>query len=251
MDFLTLLHARREGRVGELYCSVTSISRSPSSLSLVFLRLLSLLGFLFCFLSLFATFPIEKDNNILSLYLHTFTAPSINQPPTMATATQAPPTPAHELVYQQDALPLLRSNYGPHLPASSATWMKETHISTPMAEMRRRFATDGYLFLKSVLPREDVLDVRQTYFSHLAPTGILKPGTSPRDGIFNDAEDPIKHNGVGGSDLPEDKERVRKLEEAHYLPLYLKFLEHEKLRGFVREFMGWEKDVLLTRTMLR
>ena len=33
--------------------------------------------------------------------------------------------------------------------------------------------------------------------------------------------------------------------------MYLKFLEHSDLRGFVRDIMGWDKEVLLKRTMLR
>lgn len=85
----------------------------------------------------------------------------------------------------------------------------------------------------------------------MSTTGILKPGTSPRDGIFNADADPIAHNGVGGTDLPEDIRKVNKLTEAHTLPVYQAFLEHPNLRGFVREFMGWEKDVLLMRTLLR
>jgi phytanoyl-CoA hydroxylase len=129
--------------------------------------------------------------------------------------------------------------------------MKETPIDTDLEEMRRRFNKDGYIFVKNVMPREDVLNMREAYFAHLQPTGILKPGTSPRDGIFDDREDPVAHNGVGGSDLPEAIERVNKLEEAHHLPFYLAFLEHPKLRTFVQEFMGWKKDVLITRTMLR
>jgi phytanoyl-CoA hydroxylase len=129
--------------------------------------------------------------------------------------------------------------------------MLETPITTPLEEMRRRFEEDGYIFVKNVMPREDVLDMREAYFAHLAPTGILKPGTSPRDGLFNEGEDPIAHNGVGGTDLPEDKTRVQKLEEAHTMPFYLTFLEHPKLRHFIREFMGWKNDVLITRTMLR
>ena len=79
----------------------------------------------------------------------------------------------------------------------------------------------------------------------------MKPGTLARDGIFDDREDPIAHNGVGGRDLPEDIERVNTLVSAHTLPLYLAFLEHPKLRKFVRDFMGWQNDVLIKRTMLR
>lgn len=129
--------------------------------------------------------------------------------------------------------------------------MRETNIDTPLDEMRRRFDDDGYIFVKGLMPREDVLDMREAYFKHLQPTGILKPGSSPRDGIFDVAADPIAHNGVGGSDLPEDADRVDKLESAHSLPIYLAFLKHPKLRTFVREFMGWEKEVLIKRTLLR
>ncbi|WPH02073.1 Hypothetical protein R9X50_00492800 [Acrodontium crateriforme] len=168
----------------------------------------------------------------------------------MAAVEQAP-QPAHELVYEPDQLPKLRSNYGDYLDSASVGWMKETPINTSLDEMRRRFDEDGYIFVKGVMPREVVLDMREAYFEHLAPTGILKPGTSPREGIFDTTADPVAHNGVGGRDLPEDLERQRKLTSAHSLPFYLAFLEHPKLRTFVQEFMGWKKDVLVKRTLLR
>ena len=168
-----------------------------------------------------------------------------------AAATQAAPVPAHELFYEPEQLPKLRSNYGAYLDQDTVGWMKETPITTSLEEMRRRFEEDGYIFVKNVMPREDVLDMREAYFRHLTPTGILKPGTSPRDGIFNEGEDPVAHNGVGGTDLPEDIMRVQKLTEAHTMPFYLRFLEHEKLREFIRTFMGWQNDVLIKRTMLR
>lgn len=169
----------------------------------------------------------------------------------MAAATQSAPVPAHELVYEPQQLPRLRSNYGAQLDPDSVGWMQETPVDTPLEEMRRRFNEDGYIFVKGVMPREDVLDMREAYFEHLQPTGILKPGTHPREGVFDDREDPIAHNGVGGTDLPEAVERVNKLTSAHTMPFYLKFLEHEKLRKFIQEFMGWKKDVLIKRTMLR
>jgi phytanoyl-CoA hydroxylase len=169
----------------------------------------------------------------------------------MTTIHQTAPTPAHELVYEPSQLPKLRSNYGAYLRDSNVGWMRPTPITTPLAEMRRRFDQDGYIWVKNVMPREDVLDMREAYFTHLSQTGILKPGTSPREGIFDSTQDPIVHNGVGGRDLPEDVERVKKLVEVHKHPFYLAFLEHPQLRQFVREFMGWEKDVLVKRTLLR
>lgn len=169
----------------------------------------------------------------------------------MAAAAQTAPVPAHQLVYEPQQLPKLRSNYGAYLDQDTVGWMQETPIDTSLEEIRRRYDEDGYIFVKGVMPREDVLDMRQAYFEHLAPTGILKPGTSARDAIFDDREDPIAHNGVGGSDLPEDVKRVQKLTEVHTMPSYLTFLEHPQLRKFVQEFMGWKKDVLIKRTMLR
>ncbi|KAI7081884.1 hypothetical protein KC356_g8800 [Hortaea werneckii] len=169
----------------------------------------------------------------------------------MATTTQNVPVPAHELMYEPESLPKLRSNYGDYLDQSSVGRMKETSIETPMEEMRRRFEQDGYLFVRNVMPRQDVFDVRQAYFEHLAPTGILKPGTNPRDGIFDSTQNPVVHNGVGGRDLPEDRDRLDRLVTAHTHPMYDFLLEHPKLRGFVREFMGWERDVLIKRTLLR
>ncbi|KAK3717249.1 hypothetical protein LTR37_005958 [Vermiconidia calcicola] len=166
-------------------------------------------------------------------------------------ATQPAPVPAHELVYEPQQLPKLRSNFGAHLDQDTVGWMRETPIDTPWEEMRSRFQEEGYIFVKNVMPREDVYDMREAYFKHLEPTGILKPGTSPRDGIFRDGEDPIVHNGVGGTDLPADIERQNKLTSAHTMPLYLAFLEHPKLRTFIKDFVQWEKDVLIARTMLR
>lgn len=85
----------------------------------------------------------------------------------------------------------------------------------------------------------------------MSTTGILKPGTSPRDGIFNPDNDPIAHSGVGGTNLPEDIEKVKRLTEAHATPIYQGFLAHTQFRQFIREFMGWEKEKMVLRNMLR
>lgn len=39
-------------------------------------------------------------------------------------------------------------------------WLRPTYKDTPIAEMRDRLKEDGYLFLKNLIPREDVLKVR-------------------------------------------------------------------------------------------
>lgn len=39
-------------------------------------------------------------------------------------------------------------------------WLRPTSKGTPISEMRKRLKEDGYLFVKSLIPREDVLKVR-------------------------------------------------------------------------------------------
>lgn len=79
-------------------------------------------------------------------------------------------------------------------------------------------------------------------------TGILLPSTSPRDGIFNPASDPLAHQGIGG--IPE-QQTLELLDKAHATPTYRHFLTHPALRTLVRDFMRWSKEVLVDRAMLR
>ncbi|KAL8825056.1 MAG: hypothetical protein Q9191_004643 [Dirinaria sp. TL-2023a] len=162
--------------------------------------------------------------------------------------TQRAPVPAHEMIYEQQQLPSLRSNRGKYVEPSSTGWMRPTSRDTPVEEMRRRYKEDGYVWIKNLMPREDVYDMREHYFTHMSPTGLLLPNTSPRDGIFNSALDPLAHQGVGGT--PEQS-ALELIDAAHATPVYRKFLTHPDLRGFVREFMGWEQEVLLKRGILR
>lgn len=85
----------------------------------------------------------------------------------------------------------------------------------------------------------------------MSPSGILQPGTSPRDGIFNSALDPLSHHGVGGTNLPDSDAQVALLQSAHTTQAYLAFLAHPSLRGFVRRFTGWRQEVMTARTLLR
>lgn len=80
----------------------------------------------------------------------------------MATVTsQTAPVPPHELSFQANELPKLRSNYGKYVDPASIGFLRPTPVDTPIDEMRRRFEEDGYVWIKHLLPREDVLDMRQ------------------------------------------------------------------------------------------
>ncbi|KAL8997802.1 MAG: hypothetical protein Q9188_006241 [Gyalolechia gomerana] len=145
-------------------------------------------------------------------------------------------------------LPNLRSNRGDYVDQSATGWMRSTQPDTPVEGMRKRFKEDGYIWVKKVIPRDDVYDMRERYFSQFSHTGMLHPEKSPRDGIFNASSDPNAHEGIGG--LPEDTTK-QLLNAAHADPVYRTFLAHPALRSFIRHFTGWEQEVIVDRAMLR
>jgi hypothetical protein len=101
------------------------------------------------------------------LLAHQLLHPRLN----MTTLTHPHPVPAHELYIEPNELPKLRSNYGKYVDADSVGWMRPTPIDTPMEEIRQRFEDDGYVWMKNVIPREDVLDMREQY----VPSPIVHP----------------------------------------------------------------------------
>lgn len=132
---------------------------------------------------------------------------------------------------------------------SQLGWLRPTSVDTPVAEMRRRLFEDEYVFVKGLLPREDVLKMREHYFSQFRGFGLLKPGTDPVDGIYNSAEEVSLHNGIGGGE--PTGEELQALVTAHVQKPYLDFVAHPNLRAMVRDLMGWDEEVMLMRTMLR
>ena len=94
------------------------------------------------------------------------------------------------------------------------------------------------------------LNARYSYFRFMEPTGIIKPGSNLRDGIFDSKLDPMAHQGIGGT-LSEDSNEVDILVAAHTTPEYLAFSQHPALKAFVRKLMGWSEDVECVRTLVR
>ncbi|KAK5800309.1 hypothetical protein VI817_002521 [Penicillium citrinum] len=140
---------------------------------------------------------------------------------------------------------------GGRIPTERVGFLKATHLSLPLDEMRQRLKQDGYLFIKGLIPRADVLDMRESYFRQYAATSLLEPGTSPRDGIFNSSSHPDAHKGIGGSGLPSDPIEEKVLIDAHKDLHYRKFVEHPALTEFIRRLMDWKEHRILDRTMLR
>ncbi|KAJ5246882.1 hypothetical protein N7468_001865 [Penicillium chermesinum] len=151
-------------------------------------------------------------------------------------------------------------NDGP-LTAENSALLRPSDPSLPMEELRKRFDEDGYLFLKGVIPREDVLEARKAYFASLESTGVLKPGTKPVEGIFDSAKNYEDFPGIGAgaadnNGRPGGENATKFVDlalDAHYQDWYAeKFCKNRALYDFVARFSGWGQNTLaLRRTLLR
>lgn len=133
--------------------------------------------------------------------------------------------------------------------------LSEISASAPVEEIRRQFELDGYVLVKGLLPREDVLSVRRKYFEFFSPTGMCKEGEELQ-GTFS-GKNHDEFIGVGAGSFPalqrpKDMSLYLQLvEKSHFLPEYLALCHHPALDEFVKRFTGWSSPVLLRRTLLR
>lgn len=145
-------------------------------------------------------------------------------------------------------------NDGPLKPSEVAR-LKPSDPTLPLEELRKRYKEHGYLFLKGLLPREDVLKAREDYFKFLSPSGVLKPGTEPVEGIFDSEKDVSQFPGIGVGRVDDAKptEFISLALEAHGQDWYAKeFCKHPVLLDFMERFTGWSTHTRpLERTLLR
>lgn len=147
------------------------------------------------------------------------------------------------------------------LTSENATLLRPSEPTLPLEELRKRYDEDGYLLLKGILPREDVLAARDAYFSSLESTGVLKPGTAPVEGVFDPAKNQSDYPGigagnVGGNGKPGGERAAAFVDlalDAHYQDWYAnKLCNHPALYDFIARFSDWGKNTLsLRRTLLR
>jgi phytanoyl-CoA hydroxylase len=141
--------------------------------------------------------------------------------------------------------------------------LRPTTLDTPIEEVRRRYNEDGYVFLKHLLPRADVLAARNEYFKLLSPCGVLSPGTDPVDGIFDTTKDPFDYPGIGAGvaaangrptgPSPCAEQFVDLALKAHTEPWYKDvFCRHPALFDYVAKLTGWGSNTIgIRRTLLR
>lgn len=92
----------------------------------------------------------------------------------------------------------------------------------------------------------------------MEPSGVLKPGSDPVDGIFDSAKSIAEFPGIGVGRLedmgPQAQEFVTRALGAHGQPWYNQTLcRHPVLLDFMARFTGWgaEHTLPLERTLLR
>ncbi|OJK00434.1 hypothetical protein ASPACDRAFT_1880766 [Aspergillus aculeatus ATCC 16872] len=147
------------------------------------------------------------------------------------------------------------------LTSENAALLRPSDPNLPVEELRQRYEADGYLFLKQVIPRADVLETRRRYFDYLAPTGVLKEGSDPVEGIFNPSKSADDYPGIGAASVAGNgrpggdsaAEFVDRAIEAHYKDWYVDQLcNHPALYAYVAKFTGWGANTLtFKRTLLR
>ncbi|OCL12191.1 hypothetical protein AOQ84DRAFT_386297 [Glonium stellatum] len=147
------------------------------------------------------------------------------------------------------------------LEPSQIAPLRASKPDLPLEELHKRYEEDGYLFLKNLLPQPDVLKARENYFEFLSPSGVLKPGTAPVEGIFDSSKDTDNFPGIGagvagGNGRPGGEQAAKFVDlalDAHYQDWYAEeFCKHPALYDFVAKFTSWGKHTLsFRRTLLR
>ncbi|AZI44066.1 dehydrogenase [Deinococcus psychrotolerans] len=95
---------------------------------------------------------------------------------------------------------------------------------SPMDELQRHYQDAGYLWLKQLLPRDEVFAFRHHFFSAMQDTGLLKPGSDPVDGLFSDEE--------------QTQRSHKRLMELVRTAAYEAFCLHPNLYRFMDCFLG-------------
>lgn len=152
------------------------------------------------------------------------------------------------------------------LAPSEVALLTPSYATEPIEELRARYARDGYLLVKGLLPREKVLAARQAYFKDMSPSGVLKKGSDPVDGFFNPERSAADYPGIGAGSVANGKPGETSNAEvfvdlalaAHTAPWYAGtedgkptgFARSPELKEFVAKFTEWGDDTLAVRRSL-
>ncbi len=94
-------------------------------------------------------------------------------------AVQSRDAPAIELLADGKRLSIARNRMGR---------LEATDAGIGLEAIRERYEQDGYVWLKGLLKRDDVLVFRGWVFSHLARSGLIEAGSDPVLGLVSGTE---------------------------------------------------------------
>ncbi|CAE6423774.1 unnamed protein product [Rhizoctonia solani] len=188
--------------------------------------------------------------------LDTTPIPELFRVPTVAPDTA--PVPAARQKYTPPNRKIedvkIRSNAGPMKP-ENLDWLQPVDPKTAtMDEMREMFVEQGYIWVKGLIPREDIMAFRRKYFEFMAPTGVTKEGSDPVDGIYCGADPEMflpPGNGRECENTEQADKFIKRNIEAHHSKWLEEITTHPVLFQFVKEFTNWPTVKLLKRQMLR
>lgn len=94
-------------------------------------------------------------------------------------------------------------------------WLPSLPSTASDSQLRHELETKGVVHVKGVMPREFVLAARRQYFTHMAPSGILKDGTDPSEGRWRggqaDGNDYVNPSSAGLVKISEKAKENLKL----------------------------------------
>ncbi|KAM0750879.1 hypothetical protein T439DRAFT_356613 [Meredithblackwellia eburnea MCA 4105] len=141
------------------------------------------------------------------------------------------------------------------IPDRLLGWLESFPADTPIEILRERLLKDGVVHVKNVLPRDRVLETRRKYFEFVAPSGVLKEGSDPVDGIFCGG-DPVDFSGPGVAEAfgknMENCEYLKLSVEAGMAPFINEFAKDEDIKNMVARLKpDWKQIIVFQRQLLR
>ncbi len=119
--------------------------------------------------------------------------------------------------------PLTSNGYSLSSAPNRLGWLTATDADGPIKALQEQFHEQGYLWLKGILDRDDVLDFRRRYFAAFADTGLVRCDIDPGEGIYDGAN--------------ENKNLIRKTQmETHRWAAYEAFCLAKPIYQFYEAF---------------
>jgi len=116
-------------------------------------------------------------------------------------------------------------------------WLEASRLDEQREQLKQRYNQQGYLWLKGLLPVEDILEFRAQYFEAFRETLMLKPDSDAKDGF-------------GNPDFTPNR-KVTEIENQVVLwESYTRISQHPNILAFLKWFLG-EDLYLHRRKMVR